>query len=59
MTFTNTKSVGKNWSWCKVFSQASWQLNNQLNNQLDDQVLWKVYDQINSIRNKIHQEIDK
>ena len=51
MTFTNTDCVENNWYWHEVKCQVQV--------AISDQVMWKVYDQINSIRNKIHQEIDK
>ena len=47
MTFTNTDCVENDWSWYKVRGKATWQVNGQ------------VYKQINPIRNKITQEINK
>ena len=67
MNFTNTISVGKDWSWYKVWGEAKWpvkkQVNEQVENQVYDQVYVQVYVQmfyqINPIKYEIHQEINK
>jgi len=67
MNFTNIISVGKDWSWYKVWGEAKWpvkkQVNEQVENQVYDQVyvqvLYQVYDQITQIKYKIHQEKNK
>jgi len=59
MTFTNTKSVGKNWSAYKVISQVDDQMNFQLNFKVNDQVNDQVYEQINPIKYKTKEDLIK
>ena len=62
MTFTNTDSVREDIYWYfhgQACGQVNGQLNDQVWNQVDDQINWKVYGQINFIKTKIHQDINK
>ena len=59
MTFTNTKSVGKNWSTYKVISQVDDQMNFQLKYQVSVQVNDQVNDQINPIKYKTKEDLIK
>jgi len=45
--------------WYEVWDDVVCQLNNQVFDQVSDQVPHQVFEQIKSIRNKIHQELDK
>ena len=61
MNFTNTDCVREE---VEIFQnlgygQVNCQVNDQVWNQVDDQVNWKVYGQINLIKSKIKQEINK
>lgn len=59
MTFTNTKSVGKNWSTYKVISQVDDQMNFQLYFKVNFQVKWQVDEQINPIKYKTKEDLIK
>ena len=62
MNFTNTDDVGEDIYWYfdgHGNGQVNCQVNDQVWNQVDDQVNWKVYGQINLIKSKIKQEINK
>jgi hypothetical protein len=59
MTFTNTDCVENVLYWYEVWDDVVCQLNNQVFDQVSDQVPHQVFEQIKSIRNKIHQELDK
>lgn len=69
MTFTNTISVGKDWgvffrgrkvaSLCeyKLSREVASQVQYQARKQVTDHATDKVYEEINPIKHKIHQEI--
>ena len=65
MNFTNTDCVKEEveinqiLGYWKVRDQVNCQVNDQVWNQVNDQVNWKVYGQINLIKYKISQEINK
>ena len=67
MNFTNIISVGKDWSWYKLWGEAKWPVKKQVNEQVENQVYDQVYDQvyvqmfyqINPIKYEIDLEIRK